>query len=412
MSYKQYKYEKQLTELKNKQSPDGSTCLISLYIPPNRAIPDFVQELTDEMGTATNIRSKFTQKNVISALKNVIQTLKLYGQKSPETGIAIFSGVTDTGHKDFKLESFVFEPLEPVSRKLYVCDNRFHVEHLMDKLVEKDVYALLAIDSAKATIATLRGDQIKILKSTRSGAAKKHRKGGQSSVRFARLREEAVARFLKRVADDMKQMLIEEADFELKGVIVGGPGQIKEQVIEYFDNRLKEKVVGVKDLGYGGDLSGINELVANSEDILEGVAIMEEKKLVRKFMDALFEGTANYGENEVRENLKMGAVDILLITGGLDKIRVKLQCKNCGFVQEKTVDPSEKDEYLSNAQKEQCPKCRTSNWDISQKDLIMELGELAEQTGARVEIINPNTEEGRQIQSFGGICAVLRYSPT
>ena len=87
---------------------------------------------------------------------------------------------------------------------------------------EKDVFALLAIDSAKATIATLKGDHIQIIKSTRSGAAKKHRKGGQSSVRYARLRVEAIARYLKRVSDEMKQYFLEDAKFELKGVIIGG----------------------------------------------------------------------------------------------------------------------------------------------------------------------------------------------
>ena len=99
MSYKQYKYEKMLSNFKEKESPDGSTCLISLYVPPDRTIADFVQELTDEVGTATNIRSKFTQKNVISALRNVIGKLKLYGHRSPVSGIAIFAGATaDSGH--------------------------------------------------------------------------------------------------------------------------------------------------------------------------------------------------------------------------------------------------------------------------------------------------------------------------
>ncbi len=249
ISYKAYKFEKELTELKNKESPDGSTCLISLYVPPNRAISDFVQELSDEIGTATNIRSKFTQKNVVSALRNVIGKLRLYGHKAPPSGLAIFAGVTShSGHKDFKLESYVFEPKEPISRKMYVCDNRFHVEHLVEKLMEKDIFALLAIDSAKATIATLKGDSIQILKSTRSGAAKKHRKGGQSSVRYARLRVEAIERYLKRVSDEMKQFFIEDAKQELKGVIIGGPGQIKDKVVDHFDKRLREKVVGIKDL--------------------------------------------------------------------------------------------------------------------------------------------------------------------
>jgi peptide chain release factor subunit 1 len=410
ISYRAYKYEQELNALKAKESPDGSTCLISLYVPPNRAIADFVQELSDEIGTATNIRSKFTQKNVVSALRNVIGKLRLYGHKAPESGLAIFAGATaDSGHKDFKLESYVFEPKDPISRKLYVCDNRFHVEHLIEKLGEKDVYALLAIDSAKATIATLKGDHIQIIKSTRSGAAKKHRKGGQSSVRYARLRVEAIQRYLKRVADEMKQYFLEDAKYELKGVIIGGPGQTKDQIVEYFDNRLKAKVAGIKDLGYGGDEGGINELVENSEDVLEGIAIMEEKQLVRRFKAALLEGKANYGEQQVRENLIMGAVEVLLISESVKKIRVIATCKNCGKLVEKTLDPDNVDSYISTLQKNQCSKCNNVNWDIDSRDLIMDLGDLAEKASTQVEIISSKTEEGRQIESFGGICVILRY---
>ncbi len=411
MSFRQYKYEKELTDLQKKESPDGSTCLISLYVPPNRAIAAFVQELTNEIGTATNIRSKFTQKNVVSALRNVIGKLRLYGNKAPESGIAIFAGTTaDSGYKDYKLESYVFEPIQPISRKLYVCDNRFHVEHLLDRLIEKDTYALLAIDSAKATIAQLKGDIVEIKKSTRSGAAKKHRKGGQSSVRFARLREEAVLRFMRRVADDMKQIFLEDESVDLKGVILGGPGQIKEQIAENFDPRLKSKIVGIKDLGYGGDQSGINELVENSQDILEGVIIMEEKRLVRQFLDALMIDKANYGEKAVRENLLMGAVDILLLSRGIDLVRVKMKCQNCDYLEEKTLKQSEVENFISVQQKIQCNQCNLVKWEIEKKDLILDLGELAEKTGTRVEIISHQTEEGRQIQSFGGICAILRYS--
>jgi len=410
ISYKAYKFEKELTELREKESPDGSTCLISLYIPPNRAISDFVQELSDEVGTAVNIRSKTTQKNVISALKNVIGKLRLYGHKAPPSGLAIFSGVTATSsRKDFKLESYVFEPKEPISRKMYVCDNRFHVEHLIEKLMEKDVFALLAIDSAKGTIATLKGDNIQILKSTRSGAAKKHRKGGQSSVRYARLRVEAIDRYLKRISHEMKQFFIEDAKYELKGVIIGGPGQIKDKVVDHFDNRLKEKVVGIKDLGYGGDEGGVNELVANSGDILEGVAIMEEKKLVQEFKDALLEGKANYGEQQVRDNLLMGAVKTLLLSEDVNQKRAILTCENCKNTVEKTLKPEQIEDFLSNNQRIQCSECKATNWSYTDIDLILDLGNLAEKSNTQVEIISSKTEEGRQIQSFGGICVILRY---
>ncbi len=48
---------------------------------------------------------------MVSALRNVIGKLRLYKNKSPESGLAIFAGVTsESGHKDYKLESYVFEP--------------------------------------------------------------------------------------------------------------------------------------------------------------------------------------------------------------------------------------------------------------------------------------------------------------
>jgi peptide chain release factor subunit 1 len=44
------------------------------------------------------------------------------------------------------------------------------------------------------------------------------------------------------------------------------------------------------------------------------------------------------------------------------------------------------------------------------QDVIEELAELAEQTGADVEVISTQTEEGVELRSsFGGIAAILRY---
>ena len=250
------------------------------------------------------------------------------------------------------------------------------------------------------------------MKTTRSGAAKKHRKGGQSSVRFARLREEAIDRYLKRVADDMKQIFIEDSTFDLKGIIIGGPGQIKDQIVNHFDPRLAEKVLKILDIGYGGDQSGINELLTASSDILKGVRIREEKEFVRLFEHALMEGKAEYGEKQVRKALLMGAVEVLLISAGIELVRIKASCQNCNYTEEKTLNPGEVDDHISNHQKQQCSECKSVNWEFEIRDLILDLGDLAESTSTKVEIISPQTEEGRKIQTFGGICAILRYKLT
>ncbi len=59
----------------------------------------------------------------------------------------------------------------------------------------------------------------------------------------------------------------------------------------------------------------------------------------------------------------------------------------------------------------QCPKCSSSNLKIVEtKDVLDELAEIAEQTGASVEVISTQTEEGVSLkESFGGIAAILRY---
>ena len=84
----------------------------------------------------------------------------------------------------------------------------------------------------------------------------------------------------------------------------------------------------------------------------------------------------------------MGAVEILLISASVQKTRVIATCKNCGHLIEKTVDPDSVDNFISKLQKDQCSQCNNVNWDITLKG---------------------QTEEGRQIESFGGICVILRY---
>ncbi|MHA2496862.1 MAG: hypothetical protein ACXAEI_15400, partial [Candidatus Hodarchaeales archaeon] len=93
-SFRKYRLKKQLEMITQKQSQDGSTCLVSLYIPPKRVLSDFVRELSEEIGTAANIRSKTTRKNVTTALQAIVGRLKIMGQKAPESGYVIFGGVT------------------------------------------------------------------------------------------------------------------------------------------------------------------------------------------------------------------------------------------------------------------------------------------------------------------------------
>ena len=73
-------------------SKEGShTELITVYVPPGKQISDALNLLRNEYGTASNIKSNVTRKNVLDAIMKAQQKLKLF--KDPgEKGIVVFTG--------------------------------------------------------------------------------------------------------------------------------------------------------------------------------------------------------------------------------------------------------------------------------------------------------------------------------
>ncbi|HEX69171.1 MAG TPA: peptide chain release factor 1, partial [Candidatus Bathyarchaeota archaeon] len=129
-SLQKYRLKKALDILANKEG--RGTELISLYIPPGRQISEVMAMLRQEYGTASNIKSPSTRKNVQDAIVKVMQRLKLFKQV-PETGLVIFCGaLPQNGPGSEKIETYVIIPPEPIQIYLYRCDSRFHTEHLRE----------------------------------------------------------------------------------------------------------------------------------------------------------------------------------------------------------------------------------------------------------------------------------------
>ena len=77
-------------------SKEGShTELITIYVPPGKQISDAISMLRDEYGTASNIKSTATRKNVQEAIVKVQQRLKLF-KDSGEKGLVIFCATLAT----------------------------------------------------------------------------------------------------------------------------------------------------------------------------------------------------------------------------------------------------------------------------------------------------------------------------
>ncbi|MCS7123353.1 MAG: hypothetical protein RMJ17_02150 [Candidatus Aenigmarchaeota archaeon] len=153
------------------------TELISLYIPAGANLHEISNQLVQEKGTAENIKSKATRRNVITALEKIIQHLKLFKQ-TPPNGLVVFCGNISPveGKEDIKLWSF--EPPEPLRVKKYWCDQVFVLDFLKEMVETKEVFGLIVLDAREANIGLLRGKELSIIKTIESNVPSKSVKGG------------------------------------------------------------------------------------------------------------------------------------------------------------------------------------------------------------------------------------------
>lgn len=338
------------------------TELVTVYVPAGYDLTKIYQSLQDEKGTATNIKDQKTSKAVQQALERMIQTLKII-DKTPENGLAIFSGnISDKDNID-KYEVFWIEPPEELNLKLYRCDQKFIIDPLEELAANETTYGLIAIDKGEATVGLLVGSTVKVIRNMNSTVPGKFKTGGQSAQRFARIREGAAVEFYKRVAD----VAIQEFTFmkDLKGIIIGGPGTTKNNFHDgsYLNGQMKDLVLGLKDITYTNPY-GLKELLEVSQDILHETEVATERRIIGEFLEVLGKNPhmSAYGKDEVKMALEMGAVEKLIVC-------------------ESDVDDEE----------------------------LEELTRLQEESRAEFHYVTNKTPEGQQFSGIGGVGGILRY---
>ncbi len=293
------------------------TELVTVYIPSGFSLDIVRSQLLDEKSTASNIKDRNNRKNVIEALEKIINELKLI-KAVPPNGLVIFCGnVSDKeGEPDIKI--WDVQPPTKLDIRLYRCDQRFITDPLKSTFQQGNTYGLIVMDVREATFGLLEGARITQLKHIKSLVPGKFSKGGQSAMRFSREREGLIRDFFKEVAETAKDLFFSK---NLAGIIIGGPGSIKDNFLEsgYLITDLKNRVKGMKSTSYT-DESGLRELVEKSGDLLENERILIERKLVQKLMGSIArnDNLSTYGELQVRNELKNDNVDMLLISSGID----------------------------------------------------------------------------------------------
>ena len=382
------------------------TSMITLIINYKDQISQFSKMLVDEVGKATNIKSRVTRQNVIDALTSTMEKLRLYN-KTPSNGLVIFCGLVQMPTGGEKMIKIDLEPFKPINTSLYRCDNIFHTDELKSLLVDNDKFGFLIMDGNGSLFGLLQGNTKIILNQFKVNLPKKHSKGGQSANRFSRLVTESRHNYIRKVGEGLTKAFITNDVPNVKGLILAGSAEFKNklQKSDLFDPRLAPIVMKVVDISYGGEL-GFNQAIELSQDALKNVKFIHEKKILEKFYEEIAKDSGKYvfGIKDTMEAIENGVVDILIIWENIDFIRLTLK-DNKNQIRVETVSSRK---VIGQKYK---PDDSDVEYEIVENISLSEwLLDNYKKYVSQLEIVTDKTSEGNQfVKGFGGIGGILRY---
>lgn len=288
--------------------------------------------LADEYGTASNIKSRVNRLSVLSAITSTQQRLKLYN-KVPPNGLVVYCGTVVTEEGKEKKVNIDFEPFKPINTSLYMCDNKFHTEALSELLESDSKFGFVVMDGHGSLFGTLAGNTREIIHKVQVDLPKKHGRGGQSALRFARLREEKRHNYVRKVAELAVQFFITNDKVNVAGLVLAGSADFKTDLSQsdLLDQRLQAKIIKVVDVSYGGE-NGFNQAIELCGEVLQNVKFIQEKKLIQRYFDEISQDTGKYcfGIDDTLKALDLGAVETLIVWEDLDMTRYVLKNPSTG----------------------------------------------------------------------------------
>jgi len=388
----------------------NGTSMISLIIPGKDDINRVNKMLTEEYGTASCIKSRVNRLSVLGAITSTQQRLKLYN-RTPQNGLILYCGeiMTDDGKE--KKVTIDFEPFKPINTSMYTCDNRFHTEDLKELLEDDDRFGFLIMDGNGALYGAVQGNHREVLHKFSVDLPKKHGRGGQSALRFARLRLEKRHNFVRKVAEIATQMFIPNGERpNIRGLIVAGSAEFKNDLTtsDLFDPRLDAVLIRpLLDVSYGGE-NGFNQAIELASESLKNVKFIQEKKLVTKFLDEIAQDTGKYcfGIKETIQGLEMGAVESLICWENLDILRIQIRNPHTDVEQTHYLTPEQaKDPKLYRD-----PDSNVELETVNSEPFVEWIAVNYKTFGTKLDFITDKSQEGNQfVKGFGGIGGLLRY---
>ncbi len=386
---------------------------ISLYVPPERGIPEVTGYLRGRAGISYPGTHTATQARIRESLYTLISRVRSCSV-TPPNGIAGFcrGGPVEGSESPGEGYCTVFEPPEPVNTYLFCRSTIFELEPLR-RMLDGEHYGWILLDRRVAYWCLLHDGRIGHAGSLSSDVPGKQHKGGQSALRFQRLRVNAIREFYRRVGEDAGNFFQSQVVPEnLRGIFIGGPGPTREEFARgsFLPVALGKKILGTCDITPVTN-ENLSQLAAQTEEMIRDFRVRRAKDAAEEFLKHLKKetGLAAYGRDVVFTNLRNGAVRTLLISRSLQGSNAEITCNECGHTGERTfrLGPGDTVEaILATA----CRVCATPVLEDEDLNSFGELIQLAHFVGAKTEIVPESTGENSAfLTASGGIGAILRY---
>lgn len=274
-------------------------------------------------------------------------------------------------------------------------------------LESDDKFGFIVMDGSGALFGTLSGNTREVLHRLAVDLPKKHGRGGQSALRFARLRLEKRHNYIRKVGELAVQFFITNDKINVTGLVMAGLADFKTELAgsDLMDPRLKAKIIKIVDVSYGGD-NGFNQAIELCAEELANVKFIQEKKLISKFFDEIAQDTGKicYGISDTLYALDLGAVETLVVWENLETVRYTLRNNSAG---------TEKILYLNKDQEKENAHFVENGVELEVVEKIQLIEWFAnnyKKFGAVLEIVTNKSQEGSQFcKGFGGIGGLMRY---
>jgi peptide chain release factor subunit 1 len=174
-----------------------------------------------------------------------------------------------------------------------------------------------------------------------------------------------------------------------------------------MDPRLHKTVIKVVDVSYGME-PGFNQAIELSAETLSNVKLVQEKKLLQKYMEEISQDTGKFCfmVGDTLQALEMSAVETIIVWDNLAINRITV--KNTSTQETDVLHLSPEQE--SNDSHFRDPVTGVELEIIERQTLVEWLAENYKSFGAKLEFVTDRSQEGSQFcKGFGGIGGLLRW---